>query len=81
MNRKEIADSTGLTYAQIRHLSNKVGVLSRNKDQGHDCEFSVRDLELFRMAAYMKSLKHTNKSIYEMLNYIDKSGLLDRGWL
>lgn len=79
MEVKEVENFSGLNANQIYYLSIKVDALRRKKTQGKAVIYTDRDVELFKLAGFMKREKIMNNSIYKILNYIDKSGLLDRG--
>ena len=80
MNTKELAVYVGLKPCQINYFVEVADVFKRNKTQGKARVYTDRDVKLFKIAGFMKLFKVKNQTIYEMLDYIDKSGFLEGGW-
>jgi len=56
MNGKEVVEKIGITYPQLRYFVRKIDALPKKEtSQGHEHDFSFRDLVYLKLASIMRS--------------------------
>ncbi len=56
MNGKEVVEKIGITYPQLRYFVRKIDALPKKESsQGHEHDFTFRDLVYLKLASIMRS--------------------------
>ena len=71
MNARKASELVGITYGQLRYFVRQIDALTKKEtSQGHDHEFTFRDLVYLKLAALMREdglrLDEINKGIYTL---------------
>jgi len=86
MNGKEASKFVGITYRQMRYFVDQIDALTKKEtSQGHDHEFTFKDLVYLKLASVMRSdgmrLDEINKAIRPLDEYWINENPIDAGTL
>ncbi len=85
MNGKEVAEKIGVTYPQLRYFVRKIDAVSKkDTSQGHEHDFTFRDLVYLKLASVMRSdgigLDEINQAVGTLDYFLDvMSGYMKDG--
>lgn len=74
MNGKQVVEKIGITYPQLRYFTRRIDAITKkDTSQGHEHEFSFRDLVIFKVAADMRDDGIRLSEINEAMNEVSRN--------